>query len=155
MSVLAVSHVHSSWSYDGKWSIADLATAFTQRGYRIMMTTEHDRGFSESRLAEYRRECAACCTDNLFVLPGIEYSDAENRVHVLVWGPVPFLGEGLATDQLLEAVAHHGGVAVLAHPERREVLELFKPVWQPYLLGIEVWNRRCTTDGRRARARRR
>jgi hypothetical protein len=142
MSVPAVCHVHSSWSYDGHWSIADLATAFTRRGYRIMMTTEHDRGFSDSRLAEYRRECAASSTGSLFVLPGIEYSDADNRVHVLVWGPVPFLGEGLPTDRMLDAVADHGGVAVLAHPERRAVWESFKPKWQQRLLGIEVWNRK-------------
>lgn len=142
MSVLAAAHVHSSWSYDGHSPLAELAAAFGQRGYRVMMTTEHDRGFSDSRLAEYRAECARCSTRDLFVLPGIEYSDADNRVHVLVWGPVPFLAEGLPTDQLLEAVAQHGGIAVLAHPERRDVWELFKPTWQQHLLGIEVWNRK-------------
>lgn len=142
MSALAVSHVHSSWSYDGSWSLEALATAFQQRGYRIMMMTEHDRGFSAARLADYRRACAACSTSSLFVLPGIEYSDAENRVHVLVWGPVPFLGAGLPTDEMLDAVAHHGGVAVLAHPERQAVWESFKPEWQQRLLGIEVWNRK-------------
>jgi hypothetical protein len=142
MSVLAVSHVHSSWSYDGSWSIEALVAAFEQRGYRIMMTTEHDRGFSESRLVDYRKACADCSTSNLLVLPGIEYSDAENRVHVLVWGPVPFLGEALPTDEMLDAVAHYGGVAVLAHPERRSVWESFNPKWQQRLLGIEVWNRK-------------
>jgi hypothetical protein len=116
--------------------------AFSHRGYRIMMTTEHDRGFSDSRLAEYRAECARSSTSSLFVLPGIEYSDADNRVHVLVWGPVPFLGDGLPTGQMLDAVADHGGVAVLAHPERRNVWESFTPKWQQRLLGIEVWNRK-------------
>jgi hypothetical protein len=142
MSVFAASHVHSSWSYDGVWKLADLAAAFAQRGYRVMMTTEHDRGFSEARLADYREACARCSSSSLFVLPGIEYSDPDNRVHVLVWGPVPFLGEGLATDDMLDAVAHHGGVAVLAHPERRDVWEEFRPKWQQRLLGIEVWNRK-------------
>jgi hypothetical protein len=142
MSVLAVSHVHSSWSYDGSWRLEDLAAAFKGRGYSVMMTTEHDRGFSADRLAEYRAECARCSTSRLFVLPGVEYSDAENRVHVLVWGPVPFLGDGLPTGEMLEAVAHFGGVAVLAHPERRDVWESFKPEWQQRLLGIEVWNRK-------------
>jgi hypothetical protein len=142
MGVAAVAHVHSSWSYDGSWSIEDLVTAFSARGCRIMMTTEHDRGFSDARLAEYRRECAERSTGSLFVLPGIEYSDADNRVHVLVWGPVPFLGEGLPTDQMLDAVADHGGVAVLAHPERRAAWESFTPKWHQRLLGIEVWNRK-------------
>lgn len=142
MSILAVSHVHSSWSFDGSWSIDALAVAFEQRGYRVMMTTEHDRGFSAARLADYREMCENVSTSRLFVLPGIEYSDAEDRVHVLVWGRVPFLGAGLPTDELLDAVAHHGGVAVLAHPSRGGVWESFNPEWQQRLLGIEAWNRK-------------
>src|SRR5688500_514417 len=104
--------------------------------------TEHDKGFSSERLSEFREACARATSDTLLVLPGIEYSDAENRVHVLVWGPVPFLGAGLPTGEMLDAVAHHGGVAVLAHPERQAVWESFEPEWQQRLLGIEVWNRK-------------
>jgi len=142
MAVVAVSHVHSSWSYDGSWALADLTAAFSGRGCRVMMTTEHDRGFSAARLAEYREACIKCSSHRLFVLPGLEYSDADNRVHVLVWGPVPFLGEGVPTDEILEAVAGYGGVAVLAHPERRNAWESFRPAWQRRLLGVEVWNRK-------------
>jgi hypothetical protein len=142
MSVLAAPHVHSSWSFDGAWSLEALAAMFGRRGYRVVMMTEHDRGFSEARLADYRKACASCTTSSLLMLPGIEYSDAENRVHVLVWGPVPFLGAGLPTGEMLEAVAHHGGLAVLAHPARRGAWESLTPKWQQRLLGIEVWNRK-------------
>jgi hypothetical protein len=62
-------------------------------------------------------------------------------VHVLVWGP-PFLGEGLQTDALLDAVAAHAGHAVLAHPGRRAAWECFSPRWADTLLGIEAWNRK-------------
>jgi hypothetical protein len=55
---------------------------------------------------------------------------------------VPFLGEGLQTDVVLDAVAHHGGVAVLAHPARQGAWECFRPEWAERLLGIEVWNRK-------------
>src|SRR5262249_34142673 len=65
-----------------------------------------------------------------------------NRVHVLVWGPVPFLGEGLETDVMLRAVTRHGGVAVLAHPGRKAAYECVTPEWNQHLLGIEVWNRK-------------
>jgi hypothetical protein len=106
------------------------------------MMTEHDRGFSASRYDDYRAACARATSDEVYVVPGIEYSDPDNRVHVLVWGPVPFLGEGLATDVLLEEVARHEGLAVLAHPARRKAFELFKPEWAERLLGIEVWNRK-------------
>ncbi len=76
------------------------------------------------------------------MVPGIEYSDAANRVHVLVWGPVPFLGENLATIEMLEAVRASQGVAVLAHPSRKNAWQSFTPEWADKLLGIEVWNRK-------------
>jgi hypothetical protein len=141
----AACHVHSDWSYDGKWSLPDLATAFARRGYRVVMMTEHDLGFTEARRLENREACAKASSDEVLLVPGIEYSDARNTVHVLVWGPVPFLGEGVPTAELLKQVRAAGGVAVLAHPFRRKAWKAFDPAWADSLLGIEVWNRK--TDG--------
>lgn len=138
-------HVHSKWSYDGKWSLPNIVQAFQRRRYRAVLMTEHDRGFSEERWAEYRQACAEASTPNLLIVPGIEYSDPENLVHILAWGPLPFLGENVPTGQLLPRVAEHGGLAVLAHPSRRNAWATFDPAWTPYLLGIEAWNRK--TDG--------
>jgi hypothetical protein len=138
-------HVHSDWSYDGKWSLSALATEFGRRGSRVVMMTEHDRGFTESRLQEFRAACAEASSKDLLMLPGIEYSDADNIVHVLVWGPVPFLGERVPTAELLEAVRAADGVAVLAHPSRRQAWKVFDRDWTEHLLGVEVWNRK--TDG--------
>jgi len=76
------------------------------------------------------------------VVPGIEYSDAENRVHVLVWGLLEFLGEGLPTGAILKKVQSAGGLAVLAHPSRRDAWKSFEPSWAESLLGIEIWNRK-------------
>ena len=142
MAVLGVSHVHSDWSYDGSWTLEDLSAKFRGQGCRVLMMTEHDRGFSASRLEEYRAACAKASSDEILVMPGIEYSDADNRVHVLVWGSVPFLGEGLPTSQMLESVRAAGGIAVLAHPSRKKVWESFSPYWAERLLGVEVWNRK-------------
>lgn len=145
MTVTAACHIHSQWSYDGKWSLSALAAEFGRRGYRVIMVTEHDRGFTQERLLQFRQACSDASSSQVLVLPGIEYSDRDNRLHVLVWGRVPFLGENLETKTLLETVRTHGGVAVLAHPSRREAWKHFDPVWKELLLGIEVWNRK--TDG--------
>jgi hypothetical protein len=142
MEVLAASHVHSKWSYDGSWSLEALSTRFARRGYRVLMMTEHDRGFTAARLDEYREACSQSSSNKLLVLPGIEYSDATNRVHVLVWGSVPFLGEGLPTTEMLEGVRAANGLAVLAHPSRREAWKSFELSWADRLLGIETWNRK-------------
>ncbi len=142
MEVNATCHVHSDWSYDGSWPLEKLATKFSGRGCRVLMMTEHDRGFSAARLGEYRNACAQASSDQILVVPGIEYSDAANQIHVLVWGTVPFLGEGLPTNQMLDAVRAANGLAVLAHPSRKEAWKSFEPHWSEQLLGIEVWNRK-------------
>jgi hypothetical protein len=142
MEVLAASHVHSKWSYDGSWSLDELGAEFARRGYRVLLMTEHDRGFTGERLDQYREACSKASTSEILVMPGIEYSDAANRVHVLVWGPVPFLREGLPTGEMLDAVRAAKGLAVLAHPSRRDAWKSFEPSWADNLLGIEVWNRK-------------
>jgi hypothetical protein len=142
MGILAACHVHSIWSYDGKWPLASLAVRFEARGYRVLMMTEHDRGFNPRRLAEYQAACRRASSSATLVVPGIEYSDKNNRVHILVWGEVPFLGEGLPTSDLLDAVRRWNGVAVLAHPSRKNAWDCFQPRWMDRLLGIELWNRK-------------
>jgi hypothetical protein len=107
------------------------------------MMTEHDRGFTEARRLQHRQACVEASTENVLVVPGIEYSDSQNIVHTLVWGPVPFLGEGLPTIEVLKGVKASNGLAVMAHPSRREAWKLFDPSWSEYLFGMEVWNRKA------------
>jgi hypothetical protein len=140
--ITATCHVHSTWSYDGSCSLTQLADKFKSRGTQALLMTEHDKGFNSERYAEFRQACAGVSSDAVFVMPGIEYSDPANRVHVLVWGPVPFLGEGRETSDVLSAAASHGGVAVLAHPSRRGAWQCAQPSWGARLLGVEVWNRK-------------
>jgi hypothetical protein len=142
MEVLAACHMHSAWSYDGKWSLDQLRDKFGRRGCRILMMTEHDRGFTQARWEEYRQACAQASSHDVLMMPGIEYSDVENRTHVLVWGNIPFLGEGLLTGEMLDAVRACDGVAVFAHPGRKQAWKFFESEWSDKLLGIEVWNRK-------------
>jgi hypothetical protein len=104
--------------------------------------TEHDRGFTEERFHQFRQACAVASSDLMLVVPGIEYSDADNRVHVLVWGLSSFLGENLPTADMLDQVAAANGVAVLAHPGRKRAWMAFEPRWSGRLVGIEAWNRK-------------
>jgi predicted metal-dependent phosphoesterase TrpH len=142
VTVLAACHVHSNLSYDGSFTLEALSEKFSGAGYRVLMMTEHDRGFTPERLCQLRQLCDAASTKNLLVIPGIEYSDASNRVHILVWGEVPFLGENLPTKETLNKVKEAGGVAVLAHPFRKNAWQCFEPSWGEALAGIEVWNRK-------------
>jgi hypothetical protein len=140
--VKLASHVHSDWSYDGSWSLEALAQAFGERGYDAVLMAEHDRGFSQERWTEYRAACAAASTAGTRLIPGIEYSDPTNSVHVPVWGDIPFLGEGLETAELLPRASAAGGIAVLAHPGRRDALGRVEPELLSHLTGVELWNRK-------------
>jgi hypothetical protein len=144
-TVRAVSHVHSRWSYDGHRSLEALAAAFARRRCSVVLSTEHDRGFDHDRLLAYRRACERASSEQLLVVPGIEYSDPSNTVHLLVWGDVPFLGEGLPTHELLARAARHDGFVVLAHPWRNNAWQAFDPGLIHFLDGIELWNRK--SDG--------
>lgn len=144
-SRVAACHVHSEWSYDAEWTLKDLAAEFQSRGCEIVLMTEHDRGWDESKWQEYVGACCEASGEEILMVPGIEYSDPGNDVHVLVWGAEMFLGEGLETSDLLDRIQDTGSSAVFAHPERKRAWEIFKPEWFERMLGIEVWNRK--TDG--------
>lgn len=143
MSVIRVAaHVHSDWSYDGRWSLEKVEATFRRLGYDAVLLAEHDRGFDHARWDAYRTACANASTETTLLVPGLEYSDPSNSVHVPVWGEIPFLGENVETTELLRRVQAVAGLAVLAHVGRREVWKRVQPDWLRMLLGVELWNRK-------------
>jgi hypothetical protein len=140
--VRAAVHVHSDWSYDGTWPLDRLVEAFQRRGYAAVLMAEHDRGFDENRWSAYVEACALASRPGFVVVPGMEYSDAENAVHVAVWGAQSFLGAGLNTLDLLRRTAAVGGVSMLAHPGRRSAWHRLEPECFRLLFGVETWNRK-------------
>jgi hypothetical protein len=142
-SVRVAAHVHSSWSYDAEWSLQDIASAFRRRRYDVVLMSEHDRGFDQQRWLAYQQACKAASTDDILLVPGIEYEDPHNVVHTPVWGvDVPFLGAGRSTLGLLRSAQAEGAVAVLAHPWRRNAISRYQPEWAPLLSAVEIWNRK-------------
>ena len=143
ITVRMAAHVHSSWSYDADWSLEDIAHAFRRRRYDVVLMSEHDRGFDHQRWMEYQKACVTASADDILLIPGIEYEDADNVVHTPVWGEnVPFLGSGRPTLELLRLAQTEGAVAVLAHPWRRNAISRYQPEWAPLLSAVEIWNRK-------------
>lgn len=140
-----VLHAHSDWSYDGHWPLGRIARVFGRLGIGAVMMSEHDTGFDPARFAAYRAACAAASTPRCTLIPGIEYSSPDNDIHILSWGLERFLAEHRPVGETLAAIRAGGGVAVLAHPARREAWRRFDPAWTAQLAGIELWNRK--TDG--------
>lgn len=141
--VRVAAHVHSSWSYDGEWSLPEIAAAFRRRRYDVVLMSEHDRSFDADRWRDYQHACALAGNGDILLVPGIEYEDPDNVVHTPVWGDgVPFLGAGRPTLDLLRLAYAEGAVAVLAHPWRRRALDRYQPDWTPLLSAVEIWNRK-------------
>lgn len=135
-------HVHSNWSHDAHLPLWVIAEAFRCRGYDAVLMAEHDKGFTARRWEQYQRACDEASV-GVRLVPGIEYSDPNNVVHIPVWGTsMPFLGDGLETFDLLRAATASQAIAVLAHPWRRAAWSHVQNEWAPHLAGIEVWNRK-------------
>lgn len=143
--VKAVLHVHSNWSYDGKWTLSQISHFFSKTGYNLVFTAEHDETFDNDRWQTYQEACRTASTDKILLIPGIEYSDESNTVHILVWGIKSFLGRKQPTGFILKKANELKGVCVLAHPTRRQAWQHLDVAWLPLLCGLELWNRK--TDG--------
>jgi hypothetical protein len=143
IAVKAMSHIHSDWSYDGAWSLADIASFFYKIGCRVVLLSEHDATFSDDKWQQYQEACRQFSSDKILLFPGIEYSDPDNAVHIIVWGISTFLGKGQPLLKTLQNANEQGGYCVLAHPSRREAWRLLDPAWLPLLQGLEIWNRKA------------
>jgi hypothetical protein len=141
-TVRVVAHVHSEWSDDGSWPLSRIATTFGRKGYSVVLMSEHSRGFTSAKWLEYMDACEQASNGQVTLVPGIEYGDEDDVVHIPVWGRVPFFGEAPQTGALLAEVSHAGGTAVWAHPWRRAAWKRFEPQWSEHLGAIEVWNRK-------------
>ena len=103
---------------------------------------EHSRGFTSAKWDEYLQACSAASTPKIILVPGIEYGDDDDIVHIPVWGSVPFFGEAPQISDLLAQVSEADGTAVWAHPWRRDAWQRFEPSWCQHLSAVEVWNRK-------------
>ncbi len=143
LTVRAIAHVHSDWSYDGVWPLSRIARFFRRTGYRVVLTSEHDVTFDDRRWQAYQEACRKISTDKLLIVPGVEYSDEQNTIHTLVWGVDSFLGKHQPTEVILRKARAQNGICVMAHPSRRDAWRQIEPGWLSLLDGMEMWNRKA------------
>jgi len=129
-------HIHSNFSRDGRWSIAEAAEFFRRRRYQFVCMAEHAEDLDVAKAAALRAECAAHSRGDFLMVPGIEF-DCSGGLHIAGYGCdlLPGCSDPVRTAR---AIADAGGFAVLAHPRRtnwqcdREVLGAVH--------AVEVWN---------------
>jgi len=145
MGASGLVHAHSSYSFDSAVPLADVASLARRRGLRFLLQTEHSNELTTERHGAYREEAARLSGPDLLVVPGVEYASADNRVHVLAIGASSFhedlrLFPMARGRDLLDRLHAEGGIAVLAHPDRGDVLAVLPPAFLEGLDGVEVWN---------------
>lgn len=140
------SHIHSTFSYDGKWPLEKVVSRFRYLGADILLCSEHSQRIGTGGYSEFRRKCRELSTDRLRVVAGIEYSTQKNYIHFPTWGLDEYLGEELHPEDILAAAKDKQAFCIMAHPDRRDAWKDFKSEWSATgLTGIEIWNRK--TDG--------
>lgn len=137
-------HVHSDWSYDGKYSLRYISSLFARRGYDAVLMCEHCRTFDEKRWQDYCQACHEACI-GAQLIPGIEYSDPDNIVHLPTWGLRNFVGSHVESNYVITAVKQQNAVCIFAHPSRKNAWSRFNKSWVDVLTGYEAWNRK--SDG--------
>ena len=139
-------HVHSDWSYDGRWSLDKVSEVFMDRGYDAVMLCEHCRTFDEHRWNDYVSACLDTRSGAMLV-PGIEYSDPTNTTHVPVWGLEHFIGPEPDMENLVSSLKQQNmnRFAVFAHPTRRDAWKHVTDDFLDVMNAVEIWNRK--TDG--------
>jgi hypothetical protein len=139
--IRAAMHLHSTYS-DGEFTLAELREIFAKAGCRVVAVTDHADAFDPPKLHRYVAECASLSDEHVLMLPGLEFSCIE-RMHILGYGVTEPV-DSQDPETVIEHIARHGGVSVIAHPQDTFFDRIAGFDRLPD--GIEAWNTKY--DGR-------
>ncbi|BBO74140.1 histidinol-phosphatase [Desulfosarcina widdelii] len=105
-------HVHTTFSPCSRMRVDEAVAAAGQSGLDGICITDHDTMDIRHTLTEGVQE------NGVVVIFGMEYT--TSRGDFLVFGPFEALDPGLSADRLLRIVDQSGGIAIAAHPFRKE-----------------------------------
>jgi len=143
MTIDCLLHVHSSFSYDSRSDLADIAATARRHGFGCVLMSEHNNRMDDQQMAAFVRRCEDLSDDRLLIVPGLELAFDSNRVHLLAYGIRQFMASAdpqCTFQSLVQSVREAGGLAVLAHPSHRQAIERLTAADLQELSGIEVWN---------------
>jgi hypothetical protein len=134
-----VAHIHSTYSFDGRVKLSEIADYFRSRGLDFVLMSEHVEELSAQHMRQFVRECRQLSDETFKMIPGIEMDE----FHVLLFG-VSEPEDVEDHRMLLEYFLQHGSIMVLSHPVK--ILREIATDIRSRLAGVEVWNSRH--DGR-------
>ena len=136
MSRSGIIHVHSTLSYDGNHTLAELASFGRSRGYSFIGMSEHSDTFDDAKMKVLVEECDRLSSNRFLLIPGIEFS-CQNNLHLIGLGIRQFTDEKDPVE-VARFVRAQGGLAVVSHPSRYGYE--IPATLAGEIDGIEVWN---------------
>jgi hypothetical protein len=116
MRIRGALHLHSTFSYDGKLPLEDIAALYRERGFQFVAFTEHSQDMNVAKVGAFCRMARELSSEQFLMIPGIEYSCA-GMVHIAGIGCVRLFDSSDAAE-VASCIRTAGGFAVLAHPRR-------------------------------------
>ncbi|MFZ0611301.1 MAG: PHP domain-containing protein [Desulfobacterales bacterium] len=129
-------HVHTSLSPCSGMDVDEAVMCAKERGLDGICITDHNTMDVRHTLSEGLQENGIC------VIFGMEYSTSQGDF--LVFGPFEGLAHDLPAHQLLQTVEKNGGIAVAAHPFRRNRPVNEQIIQEGLCSAIESFNGRNT-----------
>lgn len=134
-----VSHIHSTHSFDGKFTLPELHGLFRSHGIQAALMSEHIEHLQLSHIRRFIQECKEVSTPDCVLIPGIEIDE----LNILIFG----VTEVDAYDGILELAQQchrRGALIAVSHPLK--LRSELKPEVAEMIEAVEVWNQRY--DGR-------
>jgi len=147
MEIKGVVHVHSTYSYDGKESLASLKDFLMGKGISFCCLTEHTDFMTVQQAQMFVQECKALSGSQFVFIPGFEVP--YKNAHILLIGTEMFLGQK-ADEALLRSWSSKAVMTILAHPVRNAFA--VDAVMEEVISGVEIWNQQY--EGKRVPRRR-
>ncbi len=129
-------HIHSSISYDGIMSVEELSFFFRKKKFDFVLITEHSQDVSKAVMNKLIDKCKRSSSSGFLMIPGLEFS-CRDGLHILGLG-ISKISESDDPLEVLHHIRQQGGVAVLAHPTKKNYS--LDRIWIKELDGVEIWN---------------
>ena len=135
MQFRGVAHVHSTYSFDGKSTLQDLANFLRLRNVNFVLLSEHVESLDPERLQKFIADCRRYSSDNFLLIPGVEI-DALNALFYDVQA-VPSWENN---EDLARQFSASGAMVVVSHPVK--IKANIPEITEATVEGVEIWNSR-------------
>ncbi|MEQ1529625.1 MAG: PHP domain-containing protein [Methylococcales bacterium] len=127
-------HCHSKYSYDGKYSYAELRELFLKKGLDFVCITEHIEYLDQSKIDALIDDCRANSDQQFLFIPGLEMDEFVIYFIGIDHVNIDFSSSKAVFNSLLSVAR----LCVFSHPIKAKYQY---PMWLMNVCdGVEIWN---------------